>query len=291
MPEQQKTTELSTVKQQISKIKAQVEKANSDARAYAEKRDAVNEQHRKLRQEIRTLTEERNRLNTEVKALKQQRDEIRTKIAIKIVQIKELRQKLSEIKKKTPKQSQQQLQKDLSAIEWKIQTTPLDQQEEKRLIENIKQIEAQLNIYKKIGQQQQKIAEMQNELHALKTEADMRHQQLSVNAQKSQEIHVKIAAKLDEAKKLKSEADELHSAYLQAKEKIKPLNDEIKRLISQKTNLQKIIHEEKEQKRKTEENALKEKLSSQAKQKLEHGEKLSWQEFQLLIGDDEQTQD
>jgi uncharacterized coiled-coil DUF342 family protein len=289
--EQQKTNEIAAINQQIAALKEQAYKANAETKTHAEKRDNLNEQIRKIRQEIYTLTDERNRLNETVKTLKQQRDEARTKIRSGIEEIKTRRQKTTELKKKTPKRSHQELQKEFNDIEWKIQTTSLDLQEEKQLIEIVKQLETQLNVYKKIEQHRQKITALQKEVDALKINANAFHQQLAETAQKSQEIHVNILAKISESKKIKSEADGLHNAYLQAKDKAKPLNDEIKKLIEQKAKLQSTMREEDERNKKTAEHALKEKLGSQAKEKLQRGEKLSWDEFQLLSEDDDQTQD
>jgi uncharacterized coiled-coil DUF342 family protein len=289
--EQQKITEIAAINQQLAALKEQAYKANAETKTYVEKRDKLNEQNKKIRQEIYALKDERNQLNEKVKTLKQQRDEARTKIRANIEEIKTRRQKLTELKKKTPKQSHQELQKEFTDIEWKIQTTSLDLQEEKKLIENVKQLETQLNIYKKIEQHTQKITELQKALDTLKTKANTFHQELAGTAQKSQETHTNMLAKISESKRIKSEADGVHNAYLQVKEKAKPLNDEIKKLIQQKANLQSTIREEDERKRKTAEQALKEKLGSQAKEKLQRGEKLSWDEFQLLSEDDDQTQD
>jgi uncharacterized coiled-coil DUF342 family protein len=289
--EQQKINEITAINQQLDALKEQAYKANAETETYVEKRDKLNEQFRKIRQEIYLLTDERNQLNAKVKTLKQQRDEARTEIRAKIEEIKTRRQRLMELKKKMPKQSHQELQKEFTAIEWKIQTTSLDLQEEKQLIENVSQIETQLNAYKKIEQHHQKITELQKELDTLKTKANTCHQELAEIAQKSQATHTNILAKIDESKKIKSEADGVHNAYLQVKEKAKPLNGEIKKLIAQKSKLQSTMHEEDEIKRKTTEQALKEKLGSQAKEKLQRGEKLSWDEFQLLAEDDDQTQD
>jgi uncharacterized coiled-coil DUF342 family protein len=289
--EQQKINEISAINQQLAALKEQANKANAETKTHAEKRDQLNEQFRKIRQEIYELTNERNRLNETVKTLKQQRDEARTKIRANIEEIKTRRQKLMELKKKTPQQSHQELQKEFTDIEWKIQTTSLDLQEEKELIENVKQLETQLHVYKKIEQHNQKITELQKELDTLKTKANAFHQELSATAQKSQETHANILTKISESKKIKSEADSLHKAYLQAKEKVKPLHDEITKLIEQKAKLQSTVHEEDERKRKTAEHTLKEKLGVQAREKLQRGEKLSWNEFQLLSEDDDQTQD
>jgi uncharacterized coiled-coil DUF342 family protein len=291
LTEQQKTNEIATINQQLAALKEQASKANAATKTHAEKRDMLNEQFKKLRREIYELKSERNRLNEKVKTLRQQRDEARTKIRTIIEEIKTHRQKLTELKKKTPKKSHQNLQKELQGIEWKIQTTSLDLQEEKRLIEKVKQLETQLNVYRKIEQQNKKIVELRNELKTLETKEDAFHQELTDTAQKSQEIHANMLAKIGEARNIKGEADRMHCAYLQAKEQAKPLKAEIKKLIEQRKKLQDAIRVEDERKRKTAEQALKEKLGSQARYKLQRGEKLSWDEFQLLAEDDPQTED
>ena len=125
------------------------------------------------------------------------------------------------------------------------------------------------------------------------------YSELSALAQKSQDTHQKMLAKIDEAKKIKTEADTLHQAYLQAREKIKPLEEERRKLMEQRRQLyesQRQLHESQRQQdeasRKTAEQALKERLESEAREKLQRGEKLSWDEFQLLAEDDEsETQD
>jgi uncharacterized coiled-coil DUF342 family protein len=289
--DQQKTNEIAMINQQLAALREQADKANANTKAYVERRDKLNVQFKKLRQEIFELKNERNSLNEKVQTLKQQRDEARTKRRTIIEEIKTHSQKSTEIKKKTPKKSRRILQKELEDIEWKIQTTSLDLQEEKRLIENVQQLETQLNIYKKIEQQNKKITELREELKTLETEGDSFHQELTATAQKSQEIHAKILAKITDAENIRGEADSLHGVYLQAKEQAKPLNEEIKKLMDQRKKLQDAMREEDERKKKTAEQALKEKLGSQARDKLQRGEKLSWDEFQLLAEDDSQTQD
>ena len=291
MAEQQKINEIAAINQKLDALKEQANKANAETKTYVEKRDKLNEQFRQIRQEIYALTDERNTLNEKVKTLKLQRNEAQAKTRANIEEITVIRQKLVELKKKQPKQSYQQLQKEFTDIEWKIQTTSLDLQEEKELIETVKQLETQLKVYRKIGQQNQKITELQKELNVLQTKANALHQELAETAQKSQATHENVLSKINESKKIKSEADGLHAAYLQEKEKTQPLRSEIKKLVEQKEKLQSVMREEEERKRRTAEQALKEKLGSQAKDKLRRGEKLSWDEFQLLSEDDDQTQD
>jgi uncharacterized coiled-coil DUF342 family protein len=285
---QDEISELERISRQLSALREQVNNANADTKGHVEKRDKLNEKFKKLRQEIREFKNERDNLNEKVKTLKQQRDEARGKIKARIEEIKSHNQKIAELKKKTPRESRRFMQKEFDDIEWKIQTTPLDMQEEKRLVERVKQLETQLSVYKKIDQHVKKISELRKELEPFEANADAAHQELTEIAERSQDIHSKMMAKIAESKVIKAEADSLHSAYIQAKEQVRPIREEIKKLTEQKRKLQATMREEDAKRKKTEEQALKEKLGSKAKDKLQRGEKLSWNEFQLLADEDSQ---
>lgn len=287
MTEQPKTNELAMLTQQIASLREQIDKANAETKTPIERRDRLNEKFKKLRQEINELQSTRDNLNAKVKTLKQQRDGARTKIKAYIEEVKAHNQKIAELKEKPPRTSRQELQKEFDDIEWKIQTTPLDIKEEKRLIENVRQLETQLNIYRKIDQHIKKITEIRKELEPLETNADAAHQELTSTAEKSQEIHAKMIAKITESKDIKAEADSLHAVYVQAKEQVKPLQEEFKKLTEQKRKLQAAVREEDAKRKKDVEQALKEKLETQARNKLQRGEKLSWDEFKMLTADDE----
>lgn len=287
MTEQPKTNELAMLTQQIASLREQIDKANAETKTPIERRDRLNEKFKKLRQEINELQSTRDNLNAKVKTLKQQRDGARTKIKAYIEEVKAHNQKIAELKEKPPRTSRQELQKEFDDIEWKIQTTPLDIKEEKRLIENVRQLETQLNIYRKIDQHIKKITEIRKELEPLETNADAAHQELTATAEKSQEIHAKMIAKITESKDIKAEADSLHAVYVQAKEQVKPLQEEFKKLTEQKRKLQAAVREEDAKRKKDVEQALKEKLETQARNKLQRGEKLSWDEFKMLTADDE----
>ncbi|MCW4047728.1 MAG: hypothetical protein NWE99_09265 [Candidatus Bathyarchaeota archaeon] len=287
MATQRKADEIAAIDQQLATLKEKLAQADLEAKGHIEKRDKLNEQFRKLRNETSELKAERDSLNEKVKALKQQRDNARDRNGKIIEEIKAHSQKINELKKKTPKKSRAQLEKELQAIEWKIQTTTLDLQEEKMLVDEVKHLEMQLSAYRKIDLQHKKIAELRKELKSLETSADAAHQELMEAAQKSQELHAKMLAKIDQAKNIKAEADSIHARYVQAREQAKPIREEVKRLLAQKRMLQEAMRKEDEAKRKMAEQALKENLESQARNKLQRGEKLSWHEFQLLAEENE----
>jgi uncharacterized coiled-coil DUF342 family protein len=286
LTEQHKTTDLAMLTQRLATLREQIDKANAETKPHIERRDRLNEKFKKLRQEMNEIKITRDNLNQKVRTLKQRRDATRIKIKTQIEEVKAHNQKITELKTRTSRESRQELQKEFDGIEWKIQTTPLDTKEEKRLIENVRQLETQLNIYKKIDKRVKKIVEIRKELEALETSADSAHQELTATAEKSQEIHAKMIAKLNESKEVKAEADSLHAAYVQAKEQVKPLHEEFKKLTEKKRKLQVTVREEDAKRKKDAEQALKEKLESQARTKLQRGERLSWDEFKMLAGDE-----
>ena len=103
MTEQQKSNEIARITQQLAALREKVNHANAETKVHVEKRDKLNEEFKKLHQEIHELKNERNNLNEKVKTLKQQRDEARTRIRANIKEVKTHSPKITELKKKTPK--------------------------------------------------------------------------------------------------------------------------------------------------------------------------------------------
>ena len=304
MTEEQKTQDIETIDNQLSSLKEQVDKANLDSAALVEKRDRLNEQFKSLRQEIQPLQIERDKLNQSVVTLKQQRGEAQDKIRAIIEHIKLHRQKIIELREETPRDNYRELKEELESIEWKIQTTTMDLQEEKLLIGRVKELETSLVVFKKIEKQHQNIDKLEAELKGFEAKRNAVHQELTGFALKSQEIHAKMLAKIKESKDARSEADGLHAAYIQAREKSRLLRDQMRQLVGQRRQLMEqkkvfwdqkrasetLLRDEDEKQKKAKEQELKEKLGSQAKDKLQRGEKLNWQEFQLLAGDDPEAE-
>jgi uncharacterized coiled-coil DUF342 family protein len=305
---QDKLNQIANLRSQIATLKDQVNKADMDSKKQVEKRDQLNEQTKKNNLEIRDIKKQRDEINQKVKDLKQQRDEVRVKIKPIMDEIQAINEKKEELKKKAPRIRQKDIQEEINKIDWKIQTESLDLQEEKRLVGEVKLLETQLSGYKKIEKQNKKIAEHIQERKVLDAQADKFHKELSEMAKKSQELHESMIAKIAEAKKAKEEADTLHKGFIENKEKIKALLVDIAVLTGQMLGLQNTVREqnkeirekemtirqkEKEQmavqrnKKLLDQQVLKEKLGAQAKEKLNKGEKLSWNEFQLLASDDE----
>ncbi|MGE5533622.1 MAG: coiled-coil protein [Bacillota bacterium] len=307
MTENQKSQD-GNINLQIEKIKKQIVEANNQIKKYVEKRDQLHQQARKSREEINQIKAERDALNEKVKLLKEQRNVVRAQATPIMEEVKAIDEKIAEIKKNVPRVNQHELQEELDAIEWKISTTTMDLQEEKRLVGEVKELELLLKGYKKIDKKNQKIKELITQRKTIDAKADVFHQELTDLAKKSQDLHSQMIEKVNAVKKDRAEADSLHQAFIKAKEQnalwyeqIKALMDQSRgiRIVNRQFDLAKRKEEdakrqaeqakwrEEQAQRAVKEKEIKEKIGTEAKEKLNRGEKVNWEEFQLMLGNEE----
>jgi uncharacterized coiled-coil DUF342 family protein len=305
----EKNIQMANLKQQVAATREKIVKIEAESKKAIERRDQLNLQNKQTSLQIQELRAQRDEINQKVKDLKLQRDEVRLKIKPLMDKVQELNLKKEELKKNNPRVNHVALQKEIDALEWEIQTTTMDMQDERRMVEEVKQLGSQLSGYKKIEKKNKKISELLTQRNALSDIAGGFHKELSDLAAKGQEIHAQMIAKVEEVKKNRAEADLQHKTYIQNKDLIQQSLVEIAVLTGQMNGLydsfraqnkevkerenayrakEREAFETEKAKRLENEKAIKEKLGAKAKEKLERGEKVSWNEFQLLAGDDEE---
>jgi uncharacterized coiled-coil DUF342 family protein len=158
-------------------------------------------------------------------------------------------------------------------------------------VEQVKQLETQLGVHKKFEHLRKTVQDERAQVTRLRTENQQSHQALTAQAQTSQELHSRMLAKVEEAKTAKTEADAIHKQFLEAKEKAKPVREQIISVTTEIRRLKGEAREEEQKERKHNEDELWKSLEEKAREKLKRGEKLSWQEFQLLAEKGVITQD
>jgi len=307
---EQKISQKEEIIGQIQKLREEANKANVQIKNCIDRRNELNELVKKSRGEIAALKLERDSINEKVSLFKEQRDALRVQSQPLIDEINGLKQRIAELKKTLPHISQRELQEEHDAIEWKISTTTLDLQEEKRLIEDVKQVEILLSGYKKIESKNRKIRGLLSQRKTLQDQADVLHSELTDLATKSQALHSSMIEKVNAMKVSKAQADVQHQTYIRTKEevltsiyvKIAELTGQLKSI---RASIAKDAKEEGEVRQQTrnaneqtfkeKQQAMKEKIGTEARDKLQKGEKVSWDEFQLMMSDaaedDEETQD
>ena len=282
MSERKKTEIVAGLNEKLSALRDQVSRLETEASEWAGKRDKLNGRMRSLRDEVLELRGQRDELNSKVKELKQHRNEMIARVHERFEKIKKLEEEKRALVKRRPARGHEALQKEVESIDWTIQTTSLTLQEDRELVEKVKQLETQLAVHKKLEQATKRIAQMRTDIKAMRSESGLLHKQLTENARKSQETHGKALEKIEESKTFKTEADNMHKQFLQAKERARPVQAEMKVVLSQIRQLKGEMREELQKERKESQDALRETLEKQAREKLKRGEKLSWEEFQLL---------
>jgi len=282
LPSAQKTQLVNELNEKLTLLEKQKKVSENEANALAEKRDNLNERAKNLRSEIQKLRNERDETNEKVKQLKLQRNDTKARILERIGEIRKLSEENRVLAKKKPSRSHHSLQQEIESIDWQIQTASLTLQEDKDLMEQVKQLESQLSIHRKIEQVNKRIQDLRNKVSDLEAESEHCHETLLNNARKSQELHEKMSAKAEESKKMKMEADEIHRQFVAAKEKGRPLQQEIATVWRRITELRGEIRKEEEEEKRRSEDVLRQTLEEKAMEKLKRHEKLSWEEFQLL---------
>jgi uncharacterized coiled-coil DUF342 family protein len=310
LTEKQTPSQISNINLQIDKLKKLIHENSEQIKKFIEKRDQLHEKVRKTRDEVNQIKVERDALNVRVRELKQQRDAVRVNVTPIMDEMNGLNDKIDALKKNLPRISRRELQQELDAIEWKISTTSLDLQEERHLIENVKELETQLISYKKIAIQHKKIKELLEHRKTFDAQADVYHKELTDLAKKSQDLHAAMMEKVTAMRRDRTEADGLHQSFIRAKDQNNLMYEQIHQLINQATGIRAALrdqyhirrkddqsrHKEGEDKRRQElaeravkEQAIKEKIGSEAREKLNRGEKVNWDEFAMMLSDDDEA--
>lgn len=315
MTEKQNQSQISNINLQIDKLKEQIRENSEQIKKFIEKRDSLHEKVRKTREEVNQIKTERDALNERVKQLKQQRDAVRVNVAPIMTEINAIDEKIETLKKNLPKINYREVKKQLEELEFKIATTTMDIPEEKHLIGQVKELEIQLSGFKKIDVQHKKIKELLEHRKTFDAQADVFHKELTEVAKKSQDLHAVMMEKVNVMKKDRDEADNLHQSFIKAKEQNNQNYEQVRLLISQSTGIRASMREQYhlrrkeddsrrkdyEERRKQEdakrqqeqseraakEKVMKEKISGEAREKLNRGEKVNWDEYALMLGDED----
>ncbi|MBS7615249.1 hypothetical protein KEJ18_05935 [Candidatus Bathyarchaeota archaeon] len=128
---EQKITQLS---RELSALRAERDRFNEEAKTWAEKRDKLHEEIKKILLEARGFRDKRDELNNEIKFLKTIRDERLKKRSETFELLKSQRQKIRDILATMTGRSLKSLEEEIARIDWKIQTEPHSLEEEKKKV-------------------------------------------------------------------------------------------------------------------------------------------------------------
>src|SRR5437899_2599722 len=216
----------------------------------------------KVREELQNLRKTRDGLNETVRALKQTRDRLRDTSREKLATLRELLKKMSD----RPHASI--AEKELDAMEWQVQTSPLEKDDEKRLMTKIRSLEIRVTGY-------HKVLKLREDITKQREEADQIHAKIQELAAESQKHHSDIVQLSEAFQTLRLRREEQQKTLDDLKRRTAETNQKLLQLRNTLTD-----DERREQRQKGEE--LMEALKDTAQKKLSKGGKLTLQELSAL---------
>ena len=268
---------------QLTVLRNQRDSLNEEARSWADKRDGIHKRIKDLRLEAVTIRERRDETNAKVRALKTQRDLTRALKKEKIEEIKQLTDKLRILITTQPKRALGPLKTEIDEIEWTIQTTSLTLEEEKPLVKRANELRKEYDRYERIADLRSRVLELERSMKTMDEEAEILHKQLTKLAFESRQFHDRMIEILEKAKVLKIQADEYHQNSVSNRSKSQVVHEEYVELEAKVKTLKRSLKEITEKSRLEQQSEKRKQLEEEAARKMKEGDKLSFEEFKLLI--------
>ncbi len=267
---------------ELSSLKEKRENTSSELEKYLEQRSKFNDEFKKKKDIVKELKEKRDALNKKVHELKDLRDTKREEALEKRQEIKELQNELCQIKA-NPKGRSADTRAELERLEWEIQTTPMTKDQERGIIERIANLEAKLKLQSKIESARIRQMKLREAIYELDQVAESAHQELIRLVDESEVYHNKMMNHVDGSNDFKTKADEAHNKFVETKETLRNIQKEYITILATVKSIRKKEIEEQKKEEETKKEEFKKNREEKASNKLKKGDKLSFDEFKILI--------
>ena len=273
-------------------LRAKRDELNNEVRIISlkirEKREILSE----YRAKISEIVEEKNKLIEEIRKMKEEKNKITEKLSSLRTLFREKREKIRTLRallgRRIP--SEEALAEKLEKLEWEYQTRSMPLEEEKIYVERIEKIERTLTNLRRYNKLKEEVERLREEISSLATlrkeiiekmnEYSTKYLSLKEELKKLREVRDQLKSEIEQLaeqrEKKRSIANEYHRKLIETNSEIRKLQEEIERIaiLLKASQLSRII----EERRKS--------LYSKAKEvyeKYKRGEKLTFEEFKLLI--------
>jgi uncharacterized coiled-coil DUF342 family protein len=193
--------------------KRQRDDLNEKTREWADRRDQLNAQVRRLIEDANAKREMRDKLNAEVREAKAKRDEYNRKF-------NDLSDKVIDLKREKMPRSGQSIRKfkaELRALEKRHMTSVLTVEKERALVEEMGDLSKRIKAMEMEMEQFTEVKVAEQEAREAKDLAEGFHKQVSELAEKAQAEHDAMLKLYEEADKLRKEADDAQEKFIEAK--------------------------------------------------------------------------
>jgi len=195
--------------------RARRDRLNSEARATADERGRILDELHDKSSEAQEHRRLRDTLNSQVREEKRLREEWNEKLQV-------LADKAAELKRvRAPRPGAVpvwRLRKDLKELEFRHMTTALTGDQEKRLVEEMKRLEAAIREQDEQLRRDPEVEETLKELQAARDEAEQHHAAVGQYAEEAQREHEAMVGLYEAVDDLRRKADEVQARLLEVKQ-------------------------------------------------------------------------
>jgi uncharacterized coiled-coil DUF342 family protein len=192
------------------------DRLNQETKRFAETRDNLNSQVKKLLQEANKFKDKRDELNHKVKDQKKHRD-VLTK------EYNTLKSQLDKYKRSRISSSDEvslsKLKKELRGLEFKQQTSVLEPDKERGLVERMSHLKHQISKKEKEMEGNEEIKELVASVREAKKKMDDSHHQVNEYADLAQKEHDQMIDRFSQSDRIRKEADSSQESFVASKVK------------------------------------------------------------------------
>jgi len=190
---------------------------NSEASVFREERDLLNREKKAVVDQMRGLRDERDHLVQEMRAHRDKRNEFQQKAR----ELIELKRKVRGQVHTSISGDLDRLRKDVKGLEMRQQTSTLKLDEEKALLDDLREKLKELKALEGLRSEQDKIGHEVRDLDASITDlfkvADKEHELVVKLSSEAKERHEKVVGLVTQASALAAEADKKHEEFVKVR--------------------------------------------------------------------------
>ena len=186
------------------------------------------------------------------------------------------------------KENSKNISKRIKEIEWKLQTAQLTRQEEKQLIESIKTLQKKYNIWKKSANARKELSTLFRKIKKIGTNIDTIDKSRENAKASLDEKKSVFDTKFKQREQLFSEMNGFNEDIQELETTLKANSKELQLLKTKRTEIFKSIKSVSKSEILKKKKVILEKEKSKAKEKLESGQSLSFEELRLAYDDDDE---
>ncbi|MDD1675447.1 MAG: coiled-coil protein [Methanomicrobiales archaeon] len=187
---------------------------NAQASKFASDRNALNNKTREHVDEAKKHKEERDRINAEVQDLKEKRNDLNNQANQLFEDVEEFKKQHGTVKARSIKE----LQKQIEYLDFKQQTEVFTVDQERELIEKIKQMKESVRGQEAELEQNKEVKTKLTSAKDFRKNASDLHAKVTELAELAQNHHDQMVDLYRKADQSREEADEMHKKFVEAQE-------------------------------------------------------------------------